>query len=1307
MKRLFLAMMLCVGVLTTWAVPAKRITMKVQQPDGTVLTLTQRGDEYFHYLMTEDGVMVKQNGKGYYYVNIVDGDLAPTSRLAHSLTERSSDEVRFVENLPDRQQLCDVIMQHELQVRRARAARAPQKVAEVPATGKVSVPVLLVQFSDVKLSSDDPKAAFEGHINGDDYKAEGGYGSVKEYFEDQSEGLFMPQFDIIGPITLDKNMKYYGENDENGTDKNARQMISDACKKADNQLDVDFAKYDNNGDGYVDIIYVIYAGYGEASNSAKLENTVWPHQWQLEQPMVVDGVQISKYACNNELDGYQGNDIDGIGTFCHEFSHCLGLPDFYSTGTEDTFGMASWSLMHYGCYNNNGHTPCGYTGYEKEFLGWKEMKVLDSPQDVKLVALSEGGEAYKIVNDVNPNEYYVVENHCRSKWDQYAPAEGMLVLHVDYLESAWQNNMVNNHSSHLRMTVIPADNKLTTDSQYGDTYPGSSNNTELTSESKPAATVYQGEYMGKDITDITFENGVVTFSFMKGALEVPVLQEVIDVTADAFTMAWDRVPGIKEYEVRLDILEESPYMLEEDFNKFTQGNSDLGTILDSYTMQPGWQGASIYGLDGAIRMGSSSERGALVSPYLRTDSTCFTILYTIRKSASSDKKAGMVLCVTDDEWIDKDGYNQLYGFGLTVDNPEWITYFIVMDTIGKSSYLYMDTRDLGEGNAVRVDINDLYLLEGDLTEELTGGKAPAKMNTANRQPAPMRVAEEVDVKAVVARNKALTRAGDTRDSEKRYSTTTIYTALTTELTHRFTDLDGGLYRCSVRSVRDSVYSRFSNAIDVQIVDSMLPQTAAAFDIYFENDSVYMVADSANVALFYTTDGTTPTSYSTRYEGPFALSEKATVYAIAREPGYRRSEVMGKRNWFKAEKATYRIISEETPQVLLSEAKGGNDERDYAGHYVVAEEVEYDSLVYAVVGIEDAAFRDAVSMECIEVASSQLRSVGGSLFHGCTSLRAVVWDVEHPISAELFDDNSYNNLLVYVPAGTELAHPLVEAGRMVVVTDGKSGALKLNDRYSFYCPRAFTAESVSYTRSFTQNSGIGTSAGWETIALPFDVQQVTHSTKGVIAPFGTTANANYWLAEPSDKGFVQASAIQANRPYIISMPNNKEYGEYSLSGQITFMAENSTIHETVAVEAVAGDGYLLIPTYEPIAANDSVYALNVNAKYADYAAGSVFVSEKFNLAPFTAYLVPTKGKQAAPFYRIQAAPDVEDEAAPAWGITVKGGVVYVILAEAREVVVYDTVGRKVCVVSCVEGVNTISSLEEGVYVVEKTKICVER
>jgi hypothetical protein len=665
--------------------------------------------------------------------------------------------------------------------------------------------------------------------------------------------------------------------------------------------------------------------------------------------------------------------------------------------------------------------------------------------------------------------------------------------------------------------------------------------------------------MDKDITDISINQGVVTFSFMKGALEVPVLQEAVDVTESGFTMQWDYVPGIKEYEVRLDVLEESPYML-----------------------------------------------------------------------------------------------------------------------------------------------------EGDRTEELLGGKAPAKVAKAKRQSAPMRVAEGVDLAAVIARSNVLnTRTGDSEESEKRYSATTIYTALTTDLSYRFDDLDGGLYRASVRSVRDSIYSRYSDAIDVLLVDSMLPQTAATFDIYIDKDSVYMVADSANVSLFYTTDGAMPTSYGNRYEGPFALSEKATIYAIAREPGHRRSEVVGKRNWFKTEGVTYRITSDSASHVLLSEALGGNAEKDYAGHVVVPDEVEYDSLVYAVVGIEDAAFRNATSLRTIQIAGSQLRTMGRELFHGCTALNAVMWDVEQPLTADMFDDDSYYNLLVYVAEGAAFAHPLVDTDRMFIVEDGMSGPLKLNDRYPFYCPRTFTAESVSYTRSFIQNTGLGSSAGWETIALPFDVQQVTHPTKGMLAPFGTAAAANFWLAAPSVNGFVPASDIQANKPYIIAMPNHKEYGDYSLSGQITFAAENSAIHATGEAVAVEGNGYTMSPSYEALAANDSVYVLNVNNKYETYAAGSVFVPNKYNLAPFTAYLSVAGGKQAAPYYRIQAAPDVDEEVSPTLGVAVKGGVVYVTLAEAREVIVYDAFGRKICAVQCTEGVNAITSLDAGIYVIEKTKVCVER
>lgn len=1319
MKRLFLGLMLCVSALALWAVPAKRITITVEQPDGTVLTLTQRGDEHFHYLMTEDGVMVKPNGKAYYYADIVDGNIVPSKHLAHAHSLRSSDELRVVESLPKMEQLCQAAMLCEEVAQRARATRAPQKVSDVPATGKVKVPVLLVQYSDVKFASSDPKASFEGHINGEDYKDEGGYGSVREYFVDQSDGHFTPQFDIVGPVTLSKSMEYYGGNDENGNDKNVRAMVKEACQKA--EAEVDFSKYDNNNDGYVDIVYIIYAGYGEASNTAVLENTVWPHQWALSEDLTLDGVKIGKYACNNELDGYQGSTLDGIGTFCHEFSHCLGLPDFYPTGDDQTpFGLESWSLMHYGCYNNNGHTPSGYTGYELDFLGWRELIVIDEPTDVSLTALSEGGSAYKVINEENPDEYYVLECHKKSKWDTFAPAEGMLVLHVDYLESAWQNNIVNNISSHQRMTIIPADNKLTKETQSGDTYPGTSKNTSLTSTSKPAAKVYAGEYMGKDITNISMSNGVVTFSFMQGALGVPVLNGPFDVTESGFGVTWEDIPGVKEYEINLDMLEESPYILEEDFSAVKKGGSDIGSLMDSYTMDPGWAGINVYGLDGAIRVGTASSQGALVTPYLKTDSTSITIIYTLKKSSSNDNDAGMVLCVTDDEWIGADGYPELYGYILTIDHDEWVTYFTVLDTIGNSSYLYIDTRDY-QGSyvseALRVDINDLYVVPGDISDQLMG-EDDADMSAARRTTAkrnmPMRVSEKVDVNKVISRQKmakapsADDNNGDgAGDDGKRYHITNIYSMRTSQNSFRFDDLDGGLYRCTVRSARDSVYSRTSNPIDVVLVDSMLPQTSLVPMIAMDKDSVYMKIDDAEASLYYTLDGTTPTAYSTRYDGPFALREKATINIIARKPGHRRSNVYAERNWFKTDDATYyRISSDITPQVYLSEPMDGNTKENFVGDYTVAAEVVYDSVLYQVIGVDDRTFYNATSLRSVTLEGEALQAAGDALFHGCTALNAVVWNIDEPISATMFDENSYNNLLVYVPAGMDFSHPLIDAGRMALVCDGQSGAFVLNGNYPFYCPIEFTAESVSYQRNFAQSTGLGVTAGWETIALPFDVQNFSHVVKGDIAPFGVEAKYNFWLAELDGDGFKKSTSLRANTAYIIAMPNNTAYGDNSMNGVVTFSASQATIHAADDIVVSEGKNMAFVPAYETIAQQAGIYALNVGSRYENYNAGSVFVPNKFVTKPFNAYVKPAAGTKAAPLYRIQQQADVE-ESINEFSVSAKDGVVYVSSAEPKTIVVYDMVGRQVLRVACEAGVTEITDLHEGVYLIENVKVFVER
>lgn len=1312
MKRLFFAVMLCVCTLTMWAVPAKRITIEVKQPDGTVLTLTQRGDEHFHYLMTEDGVVVKTNGKGYYYADIADGKIVASKRLAHARENRSQEEKLFVKALPSVSELYGVAMQRESTAQRVRAARSPQKVAEVPAQGDVHVPVLLVQYSDVKFVSSDPKAAFEGHINGDDYKDEGGYGSVKEYFEDQSEGKFMPKFEIIGPVTLSNNMEYYGGNDEEGNDKNARKMVEDACRQANSMTD--FAKFDNNGDGYVDIVYVIYAGYGEASNAAELENTIWPHQWQLANELSLDGVKISKYACNNELDGWDASihkTLDGIGTFCHEFSHCLGLPDFYPTNDSNGFGMNSWSLMDYGCYNNNGHTPCGYTGYEKDFLGWKDLVVLDGPTDVTLTAMSEGGVAYKIVNDANPNEYYIVENHQRTKWDTSAPAEGMLVIHVDYQEMAWQSNAVNNTPTHQRMTIIPADNKLIDNTLAGDVYPGSSGNTELTATSKPAATVYQGEYMGKDITDITMTGDVVTFSFMKGALPVPTLNEATDITENAFSITWDEIPGIKEYEVQLELLEENPYMLDEDFDKVKKGNSDIGSILDSYTNQPGWMGQGVFGLDGAIRIGSSSSRGAVYSPHIGCDSTDFTIIFSVRKSAETDQDGYLILGVGDDAWG-----NRLFAYGIPVDDHEWLHYFVVLDTIGDHSYIYMDTRDNEETmvkESTRVDLDYIYVLPGDHSKELLGEdeeeeeSSEAPKRTQYRQLYPTSMPQDCGKRMVQAKQTAPKAAAEEQSTaEKRYYSTVIYAERTEEDSCRFENLDGGLYRVSVRSARDSVYSRYSNTVEVEIVDTMLQQLEVEVEEKIDNDSVYFVTNDSTIAIFYTLDGTTPTAYSHRYDGPFATTEKATIYYILRKEGYRRSPYYRLDNWFEADGATYRIESTVTPRAKVSGGFDGNDADSYVGHITIGDEVTYDSVAYAISGIDNRAFSNATQLRSVTVGGAALKSVGKELFYGCTSLNAVVWDIDLPITADMFDETSYHNLLVYVNDDIEFAHPLISAKRMALIENGQTDSLELEASYPFYAPRSFTAKCVNYQRSFTQTTGMESSAGWETIALPFDVQQFVHSTKGDIAPFGKAANHHFWLAQYEGGAFVAATDLKANVPYIIALPNNPEYGANSLSGSVSFTADNATIQATDQLEGTVGDDFTFVPNYDALVADAGIYALNVGSKFDAYNAGSVFVPEKFKVNPFSAYIVASAKTQGAPMFRIQMQGESE-EIVYEYTITSKNGIVYVTLPEERTITVYDMMGRKVCAIDGQKGINEITHLSEGVYMIEKTKVYVKR
>lgn len=487
--------------MAVMAVPAKKQWLEKLTTDGTVVKVQLIGDEFGHWYIDAEG---------------------------NSFTLTAEDILEKI----------DVTGLKTQRAARAKAVnvarRGPARVFGEPSTngeyiGKKKGLVILVNFKDLSMNESNTQTAFDDQFNQVGYSRNGHIGSVHDYFFDQSYGKFDLSFDVVGPFTVSNNMSYYGSNDGNGNDKYPATMVAEAVKQADQY--VNYQDYDWDGDGEVDQVFVVYAGYGEAAGAAS--NTIWPHEWNLESAaayrdgpgaLTLDGVTINTYACSSELDGTSGSKMDGIGTACHEFSHCLGLPDFYDTADNGNFGLDSWSLMDYGCYNGEGCVPCAYTAYERWYSGWMNLATLSETTSVKgMKAITDQEpEAYIIYNDANRNEYYILQNIQQESWNSEAYGHGLLVLHINYIKSYWENNSVNTSSTLQCCTIIPADNNLrtTVSSLAGDPYPGTASNPELTDTSRPASKLYNNntsgrKYMSKPITDIAEKNGLIDFEFMK------------------------------------------------------------------------------------------------------------------------------------------------------------------------------------------------------------------------------------------------------------------------------------------------------------------------------------------------------------------------------------------------------------------------------------------------------------------------------------------------------------------------------------------------------------------------------------------------------------------------------------------------------------------------------------------------------------------------------------------------------------------------------------------------------------------------
>lgn len=628
MRRLILLSLLMIsGINFMHAIPAWRGKLQAVQPDGTTLTFYLHGDERAHYTLTEDGLPIMQDAKGAYrYITLTSQGKLTTegAPLAHNPSLRNASEMQFVSTkaakAPALKKITTGISTKGLTSR--------YQIGNFPTIGKGRCLVLMVEFIDKKFSLD--KTYHERMLNETGFSEDGATGCAADYFKDQSMGMFEPTFDVVGPIALSHNTYYYGADDAlSGKDVNVGKMISEACTTAHDQWGVDFSQYDGDGDGKVDMVYVIYAGYGQHAGGG--DNTIWPHKYELSSlgiSLSLDNKTIDTYACSSELFGNSGTVSSGIGTICHEFGHVLGLADHYSTTNSTQYQLGGYDIMDYGAYNNDGHTPPSYNAFERMSLGWLTPDTLNEKSTgLTLENIAQTNRAYSIGTN-NKDEFYLLENRQRTGWDAYLPGSGLMITHVDYDESVWKANTVNNDANHPRFVLVPADGKWAyntgTDNaqEAGDLYPTPFNNS-FTSTSVPAAAPYTGEIFDKDVTNITLNNDVVSFDFMSNYVDTPTNLEAVEISDNGFTAKWQPVEGAQSYSLNLYKLErrsEQKIALREDFNLMTEGSddsqssSDISKDLNTYTKEKGWTGQRVYQAGGWCRIGNEAQGGTLTTP---------------------------------------------------------------------------------------------------------------------------------------------------------------------------------------------------------------------------------------------------------------------------------------------------------------------------------------------------------------------------------------------------------------------------------------------------------------------------------------------------------------------------------------------------------------------------------------------------------------------------------------------------------------------------------------------------------------------
>ena len=532
MRKLFL--LIAVGMLSLMAkaIPADPTPIQVTQPDGSTLTVKLNGDEFFHFTTTTDGYTVMKNAAGYYtYARLDGGRLVAGDRIARDPSHRTAGDLTFLTTIPKRLTDRSLVNSGAQMLHRRNSA-----MRRVGADGLMDYDnfrglIILINFSDKKFSMSNPEDFYYDMVNTHNYT---GYtlnnrrvnmtGSVRDYFYDNSNHIFDPHFDVMGPVDVPYSCRYPQSTDH------ADVIFNAALAALDDEID--YNDYDIDGDGYVDMVFFLVAGYS-ANYGGNDDNYLWPHMYYLYWSPSLDGVGFGLYACSTEIAGWEGyySSVNGIGTFCHEFGHVLGLPDLYDTDYEGSGGESrnpgAWSIMAGGSGDNFGRNPVGYSLYERYALGFTTPELLEEEGDYVMQPLDVSNHGYRL-NTPNNNEFFLIENRQGGKWDKFLPGPGMLVARVDSSNvNVWWQNTVNCNPNHMYYELLRA-SYMGGDSEY-DAFPGPNGVTSITNFTNPSLLAWDKSFNDFSIHDIAQMGDNITFSLKSSSAIQNIIENFEDM----------------------------------------------------------------------------------------------------------------------------------------------------------------------------------------------------------------------------------------------------------------------------------------------------------------------------------------------------------------------------------------------------------------------------------------------------------------------------------------------------------------------------------------------------------------------------------------------------------------------------------------------------------------------------------------------------------------------------------------------------------------------------------------------------------